>query len=107
MLRKIPAEAIIALLVALFVYTALSKILDPHTFTGQMYNQPLPRPIATLLVWAVPSAELSAVVLLSIRRFRHYGLLLSAWLLLAFTVYVGLVYFNSFDRVPCSCAGAF
>ena len=107
MLRKIPVDAIIALLVALFVYTALGKILDPQTFTGQMYNQPLPRPIASLLAWTVPSAELSAVVLLSIRRFRNYGLWLSCALLLAFTLYVGLVYFNSFDRMPCSCAGAF
>lgn len=107
MLRKLPVEAIIALLVALFVYTALDKILDPRAFTGQMYNQPLPRPLATLLVWAVPSVELSAVVLLSIRRFRDYGLWLSSGLLLVFTIYVGMVYFNSFDRVPCSCAGAF
>jgi putative oxidoreductase len=107
MLRKIPVDAIVALLVALFVYTSLGKILDPDTFRGQMYNQPLPPSIAGLLVWAVPSVEMSAVVLLSIRAFRTYGLLLSSLLLLAFTIYVGLVYFNSFDRVPCSCGGVF
>src|SRR5690606_18433211 len=45
--------------------------------------------------------------LLLIRPIRIYGLLFSLLLLLVFTIYVGMVYLNFFERVPCSCGGVF
>lgn len=105
MIRKIPLEAITALLVTLFVYTAVSKILDAGTFSEQMHNQPLPRWLTGSLVWIVPSIELIIAGLLLIRPLRIYGLLLSFFLLLIFTVYVSLVISHSFEWIPCSCGG--
>lgn len=107
MTRSVFLEAISALIVALFVYTALSKLLDPITFMGQMHNQPLPRWLTDILIWFIPSSELIAAALLLIRPLRRYGLLLSSFLLLVFTMYVGLVYLHFFDRTPCSCGGVF
>lgn len=107
MIRKVFLESITALLVVLFVYTALSKLLDVQTFSEQMRNQPLPLWIADILVWAIPSMELVISVLLLISSMRIYGLLSSLLLLLAFTIYVGMVYLNFFERVPCSCGGFF
>lgn len=107
MIRKLSLEAITALLVALFVYTAVSKMLDLATFSEQMHNQPLPGWLTESLIWAIPSLELAISGLLIIRPFRLYGLLLAFVLLSMFTVYVGLVYFHSFHRIPCSCGGVF
>lgn len=107
MTRKVFLEAIIALLISLFVYTAMSKILDVTTFSEQMHNQPLPRWLTDHLIWTIPSIELIISGLLFVKSFRGYGLLLSFIMLMIFTVYVALVYFNSFHRIPCSCGGVF
>lgn len=93
------------LLVLLFAYTGLSKLLDFESFRGQMLNQPLPQAIRSLLVWAVPLAELVTVGLLVIKPFRLMGLVSSLLLMTGFTLYVGLVLSDAFDYVPCSCGG--
>lgn len=93
------------LLIALFVYTAVSKLSDMATFRGQMLNQPLPKSITTILVWIVPASELLAATLLAIRPLRLFGLYLSLLLMTAFTAYVALVLANTFAYVPCSCGG--
>ena len=91
------------LLVLLFAYTAISKFLDFETFRGQMLNQPLPISLSSQLAWAVPLIELVVAIML-IRKFtRLMGLALSLVLMAAFTIYVGLIVANAFDRVPCSC----
>lgn len=66
MIRKFPVEVIIVLLIILFVYTSISKILDGDIFAKQMLNQPLPRWLSKTLVWTVPSSELIASSLLMI-----------------------------------------
>lgn len=107
MTRKMSLEAITALLLLLFVYASMSKILDITTFSDQMRNQPLPRWLSDSLIWTIPSIEVVISGLLLIRSLRIYGLLFSFLLLMIFTVYVAMVYFNSFGRIPCSCAGVF
>ena len=98
-------SAVSAMLVLLFAYTAMSKLVDFETFRGQMLNQPLPEGLSRPLVWAVPFAELAAVGLLVTRRFRLAGLWCALVLMTGFTLYVGLVLSHAFDRVPCSCGG--
>lgn len=95
----------LALLVLLFTYTALSKLLDLEAFKGQMYNQVLPRWLETGLIWTLPEAEIAAVLLLLPERSRLAGLYTSAALMLLFTGYTGLVLLHVFPRVPCSCGG--
>lgn len=93
------------MLILLFTYTAMSKVLDYETFRGQMLNQPLPISLSNQLAWAVPLTELVIATLLIIKPTRLIGFALSLVLMTAFTVYVGLVIANIFDRVPCSCGG--
>jgi putative oxidoreductase len=107
MIRKIPVEPIVALLVALFVYTALSKLIDFPKFSGEMHNQPLPRWFTNILVFVIPGSELILVVMLITKSVRLYGLLFSFALLLVFTIYTGMILVRSFDYIPCSCAGIF
>ena len=107
MLRKIPVDLIVGLLVLLFVYTAASKLVDFQKFSGEMKNQPLPGWFTGTLVFIIPASELILSVMLLIKSFRFYGLFLSFILLLVFTIYVGMILLQAFEFIPCSCAGIF
>jgi cytochrome bd-type quinol oxidase subunit 2 len=100
-------EIITYLLILLFLFTALSKLMDWHHFVRKMNNQVFIKPVASVLAIVVPAIEIIAAGLLIWIRTRTKGLWLSFTMMAAFTVYVGLATFKIFPRVPCSCAGAF
>ncbi|MEO7215553.1 MauE/DoxX family redox-associated membrane protein [Mucilaginibacter sp.] len=104
-MRKFIRTAAPALLILLFVYAALSKLLDFPAFNWQMHNQNVPPEAASVLVYLVPGLELLAAVLLLFSRTQVAGLLLSAFLLLVFSGYILLVLGGFWDSVPCSCGG--
>jgi len=106
MKRKGPyLQLISALLMVLWVYTALSKWVDIGMFKSQLHQQPLPDWSTGLLVWLLPAAELTAAGLLMFERTRSAGLLLSFSLLLLFTGYVAMAVLGYWKNVPCSCGG--
>lgn len=94
-----------SLLVFLFSYTAISKLADIQLYTHDMHKQPMAGWLATLLVWLIPSIEISLVVLLLRSRTRGLGFWLSAGMLAVFTMYVVLVLARAFGSIPCSCGG--
>ena len=94
-----------ALLILLFLYVAISKLLTFHQFTGAMYNQPLPHWFTSMLLWLLPLSEITTVLLLYIPRTRLLGFYSSTLLMLLFTGYVALILANKFDYIPCSCGG--
>jgi hypothetical protein len=94
-----------ALLICLFVYAAVSKILAYDSFRVALRNQPIPLWSAIILVWLLPLFELAAAGLLMSRHTRLVGLYTSGFLMLIFTGYIGLVLSGSFGRIPCSCGG--
>jgi hypothetical protein len=94
-----------AILITLFLYTALSKLLDFEQFRKQMSNQNIPKWSAGLLAWGIVSSEIMAVILLATEKYRLWGLYTSALLMVVFSGYMGLVLLDFFDRVPCSCGG--
>ena len=104
-MKRYVNDTAIFLLILLFVYTALSKLMDFQLFQSQMYNQTLPHGIATFLIWTLPGIELITGGLLFFENTRLYGFYLSSILMMLFTIYIGLVLLNFFDRVPCSCGG--
>lgn len=103
--RKLFVDITIALLIVLFLHTALSKFLDFKGFVFDLNNQPFPNNFTPFLSWFIPSAELAIVVLLLFERTRSAGLLASLILMAAFTIYTSLVLLDFFDYVPCSCGG--
>lgn len=105
MKSKTVTDIISFLLILLFVYTATSKLIDFNQFKGQMYNQTLPQPVETLLIWTLPEIEIVTTLLLLFERTKVYGFYLSLFLMTVFTGYIALVLLNYFDRVPCSCGG--
>lgn len=96
---------ITAMLMTLFFYTAISKLLDMEEFLRQLTNQALPGWSVVPLLWLIPISELFTTVLLLIPITQKVGLYASAVLMTLFTVYMGLVLLNVFTRVPCSCGG--
>ncbi|HEV7380255.1 MAG TPA: MauE/DoxX family redox-associated membrane protein [Dyadobacter sp.] len=93
------------LLTVLFLYTALSKLLDIATFQRQLANQHIPRWTVPYLAMAIPGTELIIAGCLISSSFRRLGLYLSAFLMLIFTVYISLVLFDFFGSLPCNCGG--
>lgn len=104
MKKALVIEIIASLLIILFVYTALSKLLDYQTFKGQLAKSPYISPFAGLTAWALPAGELLIVGALLLTRTRLIGLYASFALMLLFTIYIYVMLHYS-PYVPCSCGG--
>jgi len=92
-------------LVLLWVYAAVSKLIDWDHFKWEMRNQVLPVPLKEMLIYALPASELiTAGLLISDRTFTA-GIYTSFILIVAFTAYIGLVLGHAFRHIPCSCGG--
>lgn len=98
-------QIISALIISLFVYTAVSKLLAYEQFKTQLYDQALPVWLSEFLIATLPAAELFVAGLLLIPKTRSAGFYASAMLMALFTAYVSLVLIGFFGRVPCSCGG--
>lgn len=97
-------EIIVALLVLLFLYTAISKLQNRDSFLVVISQSPLIASFAEALSWLVPFGELAITILLFIPSTRVVGLIASFILLICFSIYVG--YMLSFaTKLPCRCGG--
>ncbi|MEO6129999.1 MAG: MauE/DoxX family redox-associated membrane protein [Ferruginibacter sp.] len=93
-----------SLLIALFVYTGTSKLLDHTNFEFALSRFPLLSPVYVLLSWFIPIAELGIGILLFFKRSRLTGFFLSLITMIIFTVYLVYAYWLSGNR-PCTCGG--
>lgn len=98
-------RVVAALLLLLFLYTALSKLLEYDVFLGQLRAQPLAGWLTEALALGLVPAELLCCGLLFFERTRRYGFYLSALLMALFSGYVALALLGVFGKVPCSCGG--
>lgn len=92
------------LFILLFVYAAVSKLLDFETFETQLGQSPLLSPYVRSVSLGVIVVELIASGLLMFRKTRLIGLYLSFFLMVMFTTYI-IVILNFSPYVPCSCGG--
>ena len=97
-------ELISSLLMFLFLYTALSKLLEFNKFKYQIGQSPFITNISWLVIWSIPLAEIITSIFLIFKRTRLAGLYLSFFLLLLFTGYVFIMLKYS-SYLPCSCGG--
>jgi uncharacterized membrane protein YphA (DoxX/SURF4 family) len=92
------------LLIILFIYASLIKILDYKTFQYQLRQSPYLTQYANLVSWIIPGLELLASFLLVINRTKLAGFLLSFFLMSIFTGYIySMLHFSSY--ISCSCGG--
>lgn len=104
-MRKQVNNLLVSLLILLFIYAPVSKLLAPEDFRGQLRNQPFPHVVADLLFYGLAPVELIAGLLLLTHRFRRTGLWLCTGLMTAFTLYIALALAGYWNRLPCSCGG--
>lgn len=102
--RNTAIEIISALIILLFVYTALSKLTNWTNFQFSLAQSPLVEHKVKLVAYFVPISELLVSLLLLIPRTRLWGFYGASALMLLFTGYVAyLVLFV--PHVPCACGG--
>lgn len=102
--KKLYIEIPAALFVLLWVYAALSKLLDYQTFKTQLGKSPLITEFAGLAAVIVPVAELIIAGLLVLNRTRLVGFYASFFLMTVFTGYL-IAILNFSYHIPCSCGG--
>lgn len=98
-------QTLLFLLILLWIYASLSKLINYQLARHQMLNQVFPHTAALILTWLVPVAELITGLLLCFPKSVGIGLRISLFLLSIFTAYIlgGLLHF--YPRMPCSCGG--
>ena len=97
-------EIISILFILLFVYAAVSKLVDFANFQAQLGQSPMLTYFAKSISFLVPGAELLLSIGLAFNRYRliaFYGVL---GLMSAFTMYI-ITILNFSDYIPCSCGG--
>lgn len=92
------------LLIFLFTYTGVSKLIDHDTFYSSILQSPIIRTKAIIISWLVPMLELLIVGMLLSGKYRSAGLRLSLFLMTIFTLYISyMILFVEY--LPCSCGG--
>ncbi len=92
------------LYILLFVYAAVSKIIDFQNFQVQLGQSPLLGAFAGFISYTVIAFELLIALLLSYSRTRNIGIHLACILMVLFTLYIFIV-LNYSTFIPCSCGG--
>ncbi|ULQ55444.1 hypothetical protein KJS94_12405 [Flavihumibacter rivuli] len=95
---------IAALLILLFAYTGISKLLDQDRFLNTLEHSHLLQPYAKILPYLIPIAELIIVGGLLSPTYQRIALLASFALMALFTNYIGIMLLAE-EELPCSCGG--
>jgi len=97
-------DVISGLFVLLFLYAALSKLIDFQKFQIQAGKSPLLAPFVVFVTWLVPLTEICIVSLLMSKKYQLTALYLSFSLMVMFTAYIVTI-LNFSSYIPCSCGG--
>ena len=105
--RKIDLIGLISicLLILLFSFTGLIKVINHDLFRYSMVKQALPDWTIEIIITVLPYAEVGVAVLLLIPASRMLGLYVSLAMLGSFTIYVLVIVANIVKRIPCPCGG--
>lgn len=102
--RKYLLEAIVMLFILLWIYAAVSKLMDYSQFKFQLGRSPYVTNYAGFLSVFIPFIEVLIAILLLGKRTTILGIYGSFTLMLLFTGYIyAMLHFSYF--VPCSCGG--
>lgn len=102
--RDLILEIICFLFIVLFLYAAVSKLLDFDNFRIQLGQSPVLTAFADRVVWIVPALEMIISIMLVSSRSRLLGLYTFVGLMSMFTTYI-IIILNFSTYIPCSCGG--
>jgi uncharacterized membrane protein YphA (DoxX/SURF4 family) len=97
-------EAVSLFYILLFVYAAISKVLEFENFQAQLGQSLIIGAYAGIVSYSVIIIELLISVMLVIPSFKLRGLYSSFILMSFFTVYIFII-LNFTSNIPCSCGG--
>ncbi|WP_339610462.1 MauE/DoxX family redox-associated membrane protein [uncultured Planktosalinus sp.] len=103
-IKKYLVDLFIFLFILLFVYAAVSKLVDYETFENQLGQSPL---LSAFAGWVAPGViiiELLIALLLIFERTRLFALFGFYSMMVLFTTYI-IIILNFTDFIPCSCGG--
>ena len=104
MRKTLITDAIAALFILLFMYAALTKLLEFQKFKVQLGQSPMLTYMAAKVAVMVPLTEIMIALLLAFQQTRQWGLYASFCLMSLFSAYiVAITQFS--DYIPCSCGG--
>lgn len=103
--QLIIADIASSILLLLFFYTSVHKLMEPGSFKLALSMLPAVQQFAPGIAWALPVTELITCILLFFSSTRLKGLYVSFFLLNIFTAYLVYMLLLTTSR-PCSCAGA-
>jgi hypothetical protein len=104
--KQIILDVIVFLLMLLFIYAAVFKLLDFKNFTQYIgIYSVFGEYISGTMAIAIPLTELCVAALLFMPRFRLLGLYASLVLMLGFTAYIGYYTLLNITKRPCACGG--
>lgn len=108
--REVIITIITSLVILLFMYTAISKLLDYNKFVFQMRLTPIPFmwQVAPVLGIVLPILELALTTLIFFDRTRLIGFWTSLVLMILFEGYIfwmKLVEYQTGVKLPCTCGG--
>lgn len=95
---------VVYLYILLFVYAAVSKLLDFSNFKIQLGQSPIINVFAAWLVWFIPLIEIFIGLLLISKKTKFWALYAAYFLMLLFTAYIYIMMSHS-PFLPCSCGG--
>jgi hypothetical protein len=104
MRKALAIEIICFLFIVLFLYAAVSKLMDYQKFTVQIGQSPLLTGFGDTIPWMVITAEMLISIMLMFPKVRLIALFGCFNLMTMFTVYI-IAIINFSPYVPCSCGG--
>lgn len=93
-----------ALLIILFLYTAITKALDFSNFSGVIDQSYVLEGYGKYIAVLIPVLEIIIVICLFLPFMRRLGFLMSIFILVAFTCYI-LYMLLTASKLPCHCGG--
>jgi uncharacterized membrane protein YphA (DoxX/SURF4 family) len=103
-LRSYGEEIACFLIVSLFLYASISKLIEYDKFQSQIGQSPMLTGFAATIAWLIPVIEVIISMMLLIPRFRTLGFYCAFSLMVLFTAYIFSILKFS-DYIPCSCGG--
>jgi len=104
MAKRLFINCTVFLYVLLYAYTAYNKLLDLGFIQKSLSEYPIVGHYPVFFSWAIPIAEIIAVVLLTIPALRMLGIVAATLLMSAFTGFI-IYLFLSKSEMPCTCGG--
>lgn len=102
--RMVLIEFFVSVLILVYIYTAISKLIDFRSFSVQLSQNPIFKDNFQFYAFAGPILELMIAFALVFKKSRGIGLMVSTLLMAFFTWYV-IYLMKTLPELPCSCGG--